>query len=40
MHAGVLPVERCPMCKAIRWTIKVMPVLAIVVNGAKWITIT
>jgi len=27
------------VCKAIRWTVRVMPVLAIVVYGAKWFAI-
>jgi hypothetical protein len=40
MDAGVRPVERCAMSKAIRWAIRVVPVLAIVVNGAKWIGIS
>jgi hypothetical protein len=37
--AGVAPAERCPMCKAIRWAINLVPVLLVVVNGHKWIGI-
>lgn len=40
MDAGVRPAGRCPMCKAIRWTVRVMPVLVIVANGAKWFAIS